>query len=120
MFFETIKEKWFPVGIALRHLSANELMTILEELCPGAYCFPFHKRWQLVTFIKHFKDGMAITKPVKEKNPKTKESSKAKRTNRRPDTRVRVWSLRRAPLELLWLFGFLPVWDFPAGATRRR
>jgi hypothetical protein len=40
--------------IALRHVSALELVLVLEHLVPVCRQFPFALKWQLVTFVKHF------------------------------------------------------------------
>ena len=55
-FFHVVKKAWLPVGISLSHLSAVEQMTILEQMFPAIDFIPFHKRWNLITAIKHFKN----------------------------------------------------------------
>jgi hypothetical protein len=40
--------------IAMRHVSALELVLVLEHLVPVCRQFPFALKWELVSFVKHF------------------------------------------------------------------
>lgn len=54
-FWKFIKSRTIELVIALPHLSAPELIAILEGMYPAADNIPLHKKWALVT-TKHLKN----------------------------------------------------------------
>lgn len=44
------------VSDTTRHISALELLHIIEFTCPFAYHFPFHSKWNMITKIIHSKN----------------------------------------------------------------
>lgn len=54
-FWKFVKQKACELVIALPHLSAVELIAILEGMCSGADQIPYYKKWALVK-TKHLKN----------------------------------------------------------------